>query len=89
MLRARIVIVTPTATWIRDVPLPISPFPGLGIRIDVYEVVNVDSVVVGDPGCDVTCIGHLEGEASDVTDAKLRGLKFEVGPYPRGEIEPR
>ena len=79
-LRAKIVLPTPDATWVQEMELP---FPGLGIGVDVYELLNVRSVVVGDPGYDVTCIVQLEGaDAHEVTDAKLEALGFEVGPYP-------
>lgn len=49
MLKAEVVLVTPGAIWVREMTLPIPPFPGLGIGEDTYEVVDVDSVVVGDP----------------------------------------
>lgn len=68
---------------VRDYDLPISPFVGLGIRLDLYEIFNVDSVVVGDPGYDVTCIGMLEGEKSPEKMAKTAAsLGFEPGLYP-------
>lgn len=70
-------------TWVQDYELPIPPFPGLGIRLDVYEIFNVTSVVVGDFGYDVTCIGSLEGrDASQHTDAVCTRLGFEPGLYP-------
>ena len=53
------------------------------IRLDVYDMLNVKSVVVGDPGYDVTCIVELEDAAPDeVTEQKREALGFEVGPYP-------
>jgi hypothetical protein len=82
-LRAKLVMPTKEATWVSEIDLPFPPFPGLGIRVDVYEVLNVDSVVVGDPGYDVTCIVRLEDtDAADITDQKCESLGFEVGPYP-------
>lgn len=82
-LKAKLVLLTSDATWIRETELAINPFPGLGIRIEVYNIFNVDSVVVGDFGYDVTCIGHLEGEEpSKITEEKCRRLGFEIGPYP-------
>jgi hypothetical protein len=63
--------------------LPFPPFPELGIRLDVYEMLNVESVVVGDPGYDVTCIVKLEdSDGSDITEEKCQALGFEIGPYP-------
>ena len=57
-------------------------YPGPGIRVDVYEVLNVRSVLVRDFGYEVTCIVELEGtDPSDVTPEKRQALGFEVGPY--------
>lgn len=78
--RCLLVLPTPTATWKLFTTVSIPPFPGLGIRVDTYDVVAVESVVVGDAHCDVTCIGRLEGEPR--TDAQLEALGFEMGPYP-------
>ena len=73
----------PEATWAREIDLPFAPFPSLGIRVDVYEVLNVESVVVGDLGYDVTCIVTLEGtEASEITEEKCESLGFELRGYP-------
>ena len=85
MMRLKTLLVMPALdnTWVRDWELPFPPFPGLGIRVDVYEVLNVDSVVVGDRGYDVTCIVHLEGtDAGGLTENRLRDLGFEEGLYP-------
>jgi hypothetical protein len=66
-----------------DMELPFPPFPGLGIRIDAYEILNVQSVVVGDPGYEVTCIVQFEGtDPNEITNEKCEALGFEVGPYP-------
>jgi hypothetical protein len=82
-LHALLVLATLDATWRRDIELPFPPFPGMGIRIDVYDMLNVRSVVVGDPGYDVTCIVELESAApNEVTEEKCEALGFEVGPYP-------
>src|SRR5262249_40086166 len=82
-LRAKIVLPTPDATWVQEMDLPFAPFPGLGIRVDVYEVLNVRSVVVGDQGYDVTCIVELEdADPVEVTAARLEALGFKVGQYP-------
>ncbi len=82
-LTALLVMPTEDETWVCDMELPFPPFPGLGIRVDVYDVLNVQSVVVGDSGYDVTCIVQLEdADAEDLTDAKCRSLGFEPGQYP-------
>jgi hypothetical protein len=60
--------------------LPFPPFPGLGIRVDTYEILNVDSVVIGDHGYDVTCIVQHEG--GPITAEKCVVLGFEIAPYP-------
>ena len=83
LFRALIVWTTQHATWLRDMDLTIPPFPGLGIRVDAYEVLNVLSVLVGDQDYDVTCIVELEGtDTAKVTEAFCRALGFEIGPYP-------
>jgi hypothetical protein len=82
-LKALIVLPTRDATWVREIELPFPPFPGLGIRVDVYKVLNVRSVVVGDHGYEVTCIVELEDtDPNDVTQEMCEALGFEVGPYP-------
>lgn len=78
---AKLVLPTRDATWIQEMELPFPPFPGMGIRLDVYDVLNVKSVVVGDSGCDVTCIVEME-DGEKLNDAKLEALGFEVAPYP-------
>lgn len=80
-LQARLVAPRESGTWVRGFELPIAPFPGLGIRLAPYEIFNVESVVVGDAGCDVTCIGSLEEVSQDV-EALLEQLGFEIAPYP-------
>jgi len=89
-LNAQLVLPTSTATWLRQFDLPFAPHPGLGIRLDVYECVNVTSVVVGDYGYDVTCIVELELEGREIElardeewiAAKCSRLGFEIGSYP-------
>jgi hypothetical protein len=82
-LRALLVLPTPQATWCQEFELPFPPFPGLGIRIDAYEMLNVKSVVVGDFGYDVTCIVELEDATlAEVTEERCKALGFEVRPYP-------
>lgn len=81
-LRALLVLGWNESLWRKDVNLPFAPFPGLGIRVDVYDMVEVDSVVVGDPGYDVTCICTIEGDAGEYSAARLQALGFEEGDYP-------
>ena len=84
MLKALLVMPLKAATWTRTTTLPFPPFPGLGIRIDVYDVLNVDSVVIGDPGYDVTCFVQLESAPADagMLEKKCEALGFEITPYP-------
>jgi hypothetical protein len=81
-LRALLVLGWNQQLWRKEVHLPFAPFPGLGIRVDVYDLVQVDSVVVGDHGYDVTCICTIEGDAGDYSEARLREFGFEEGDYP-------
>ena len=82
MLRALLVMPTKTGTWLRMTELPFAPFPGLGIRVDVYDVLNVDSVLVGDARSDVTCIVHLEGASDGASPEQCAAFGFEMAPYP-------
>jgi hypothetical protein len=79
-LKALLVLGWREQIWRKEMTLPFPPFPGLGIRIDTYAVVDVDSVVVGDLGYDVTCICTYEGDLGP--EDYLRSLGFERGDYP-------
>lgn len=82
-LKAKLVLLTPDATWVQAYELPIPPFVGLGIRLHVYDIFTVESVVVGDFGYDVTCIGQLEDLApAEMNAGKYQALGFAEGPYP-------
>lgn len=82
-IRALLVAPTREGTWLRELRLPIAPFPGLGIRLDVYDMVNVDQIVVGDDDrwdIDVTCIVSPDGNGTYTEENWLR-LGFESGVY--------
>jgi hypothetical protein len=85
-LKALLVLPWRDATWVKEMDLPFAPFPGLGIRVDVYEILNVESVVVGDFGHDVTCIVSIEvsvpSDLERYTEARIRSFGFEKGIYP-------
>ena len=85
-LKALLVLPWGDSCWIRDYTLAFPPFPGLGIRLDVYELMTVESVVVGDQGYDVTClVAFAEMTPSDlkrVTEKRIRALGFAEGGYP-------
>ena len=68
-LRALLVLGWNQSIWRKTVNLPFAPFPGLEIRVDTYELIQLESVIVGDPGYDVTCICIIEG-AQSVTRKK-------------------
>jgi hypothetical protein len=84
-LKALLVLGCNERIWLKETRLPFPPFPGLGIRIDVYDMLEVDSVVVGDivgaVSYDVTCICTVEGGAS-YSDERLEEFGFEEGDYP-------
>ena len=81
-LKALLVLGWNQFIWLKEIQLPFAPFPGLGIRIDVYDMLNVNSVVVGDPRYDVTCICTFEGGSEGYTEERVRGFGFELGDYP-------
>jgi hypothetical protein len=82
-LKALIVLGWNRQIWTKEAQLPFPPFAGLGIRIDVYDMLHVDSVVVGDFGYDVTCICTFEDERDDeYSEARVRSFGFEEGGYP-------
>jgi hypothetical protein len=81
-IRALLVAPTPGGTWLREIRLPFPPFPGLGVRLDVYDMVNVDSVEVGDDDrwdVHVTCFVSWEGGTA--TDKQWERAGFEQGVY--------
>jgi hypothetical protein len=80
-LKVLLVLGCNKAIWKKEAHLPFPPFPGLGIRIDVYDMLNVESVVTGDPGFDATCICTVENGIEYDPD-RLRTFGFERGSYP-------
>lgn len=52
----------------------------MSIRLDTYEMVNVESVVVGGHGHDVTCIVTLEGGEA-ATPEWCAALGLGLGAY--------
>jgi hypothetical protein len=57
--RTRLVLTADGERWVREYDLPIPPSPGLGLRLDVYEVLNVEAVTVGATG------GFIESTVAD------------------------
>jgi hypothetical protein len=80
-LKALLVLGCNERVWRKEATFAFPPFPGLGIRVDVYDMLQVDSVVVGDLGYDVTCICTVEGDVV-YSEAQLRSFGFERGDYP-------
>jgi hypothetical protein len=80
-LRVLLVLGCNRQIWTKEVRLPFPPFPGLGIRVDVYDMLRVDSVVVGDLGYDATCICTVE-DGAEYGEARVREFGFEIGGYP-------
>jgi hypothetical protein len=81
-LKTRLVLLWNKSIWVKTVQLPFAPFPGLGIRVDVYDLLTVDNVVVGDFGFDATCICRFEGSTKRYTIERVRSFGFEEGGYP-------
>ncbi|QEL16096.1 hypothetical protein [Limnoglobus roseus] len=81
-LKALLILGWRRQMWAKEVRLPFPPSPGLGIRIDVYDMLRVDSVVIGDDGYDVTCICTFEGGGKHYTESRVRGFGFEESGYP-------
>lgn len=80
-LKALLVLGNNEEIWTMESQIPIPPFPGLGIRIATYDMLNVESVVIGDAGYDVTCICTSEGSVV-YDDERLRSFGFEKSDYP-------
>jgi hypothetical protein len=80
-LKALLVMPWGDGCWLRDFALPFPPFPGLSIRLDVYELVTVEEVVVGDLDYDVTCLVNF-GAGTRPTRKRLEALGFTEGGYP-------
>ena len=83
-MKVMLVMPTESGTWLREWDLPFPPFPHLGIRLDTYEVFNIEDVVVDQPThrFPVACIGHLDGsETTPTDDNKCVSLGFEKGVY--------
>jgi hypothetical protein len=81
-LKALLVLGWNQQIWVKEARLPFPPFPGLGIRVDVYDMLRVDSVAVGDLGYDVTCICTFEGGVEGCSADRIRSFGFEEGGYP-------
>ena len=81
-LKALLVVGWRERVWPREIRLPFAPSPGTGIRLDAYDMVKVDGLVVGDLGQDVTCIRTWEDGAAPADERRVRELGFEEGGYP-------
>lgn len=81
-LRTLVVLQWQQRTWRRCIQLLLAPFPGLGIRVSVHEMIRVNSVIIGDAGYDVTCICTFEGDSDGYTDETMQHFGFEPGDYP-------
>ncbi|MGF1425670.1 hypothetical protein [Kitasatospora sp. LaBMicrA B282] len=64
--------------WVRDLELPFAPFPGLGVRVDTYEVLNVVTVLVDAADGAVTCTVAEDG-GRELTAKKCASLGFAEG----------
>ena len=63
--------------WLRDMDFPFPPFPGLGIRIDVYEMLNIAAVIFDEADGSLTCMVEPEGhDGSMGTASELEAYGF-------------
>ena len=76
-LEVRLVLPVADAAWVRDTELEIAPFPGLGIRIDTYDVLNVLAVRVAEVDNRVTCVvGSDDAASGRITVAEAESFGF-------------
>ncbi|WP_329283660.1 hypothetical protein [Streptomyces sp. NBC_01451] len=61
--------------WARYFDLAFAPFPGMGVRVDTYEVLNVDKVLVDDLDGGVTCFA-ADDDGREFTAKKCVSLGF-------------
>lgn len=79
MISSKVRLVLPIAdvAWTRDMDLGIAPFPGLGIRIDTYAVLNVIAVRVAEDDGGVTCVvGPDDAGAGGITEYGAASFGF-------------
>ena len=85
--RTRLVFSANDTRWVKDTDLPIPPFPGLGVRVDTYEVLNITAVTVGEPGCDAECEVEEEEPTRGLTESDLQSFGFRKEPLPVAAAE--
>jgi hypothetical protein len=72
---ARLAMEAEGKKWVRDFDLPFAPFPGMGIRVDTYEVLNVVTVLVDDLDGGVICV-VANDDGHEFTAKKCTSLGF-------------
>lgn len=80
-LKTLLVLMWSQGTWLKETTLMFPPFPKLGIRLDVYDLLVVDFVEVGLGEWDVVCMCSFEGGGNSYTEARVRAFGFERGVY--------
>ncbi|HET9168465.1 MAG TPA: hypothetical protein VFN97_03480 [Actinospica sp.] len=75
-LGVRLVLPVADAVWTRDMELEIAPFPGLAIRVDTYEVLNVVSVRVPETGGRVRCVIGPDADSGPKSESGAAAFGF-------------
>lgn len=79
--RTRLLLTVGGERWLKDIDLPIAPFPGLGLRVDTYDILNVVSVSVG-PAADsgIECTVAEDEPAAGLTEHHCLSFGFRREP---------
>lgn len=81
--RTRLVLTADGERWVREYDLPIPPSPGLGLRLDVYEVLNVETVTVGTTGGFIeSAVADEDGGTPTKDWLRSHGFRREADPSP-------
>jgi hypothetical protein len=80
----RLVLTVGGERWVKDTGLPTAPFPGLGIRVDTYEGLNVAAVTIGTADCDTECTVEEDAPARGLTERQCLsyGFRRDTDPNP-------
>jgi|GEM_PF-2439380 len=85
--RSRLVLYVAGARWVKDADLPIAPFPGLGLRVDTYDVLNVAAVSVDASTGDVECAVAEDEPAAGLTEKQCLLFGFRLDADEAEEAE--
>jgi hypothetical protein len=84
--RTRLLLTVAGEHWEKDLSVPIAPFPGMGLRVDTYDVLNVTEVTVGAAGHGIEAVVEEDEPASGFTERQCLAFGFHRGtdPTPSG-----